>query len=63
MGSSSPHTTLLNQIKNFVLTDEVEVKSLHNTLQRQVNSQGEVASLLDTIHPCWSIGLRPTLNP
>ena len=38
MGGSSPHTTLLNQIKNFVLTDEVDVRVLHNTLKRQVNN-------------------------
>ena len=37
MGGSSPHTTLLNQIKNFVLTDEVDIRMLHNTLKRQVN--------------------------
>lgn len=36
MGGSSPHTTLLNQIKNFILTDEVDTRSLHNTLKRQV---------------------------
>lgn len=36
MFGSSPHTTLLNQIKNFVLTDEVDVTSLHSCLGRQV---------------------------
>ena len=36
-GGSSPHTTLLNQIKNFILTDEVDVRSLYNTLRRQVD--------------------------
>ena len=44
MGGSSPHTTLLNQIKNFVLTDEVDVRMLHNTLKRQVNIWWEVLS-------------------
>ncbi len=34
-GSSSPHTTLLTQIKNFILTDEVDIRSLHTTLKRQ----------------------------
>lgn len=36
MGGSSHHTMLLNQIKNFVLTDDVDVKLLTTTLQRQV---------------------------
>ena len=36
MVGSSPHTTLLNQIKNFVLTDEVDVNSLRSCLGRQV---------------------------
>ena len=34
-GGSSPHTTLLTQIKNFILTDEVDIRSLHTTLKRQ----------------------------
>lgn len=33
---SSPHTTLLTQIKNFILTDEGDIKTLHHTLKRQV---------------------------
>ena len=36
VGGSSPHTMLLNQIKNFVLTDEVDVKKISNTMKRQV---------------------------
>ena len=39
MVGSSPHTTLLNQIKNFVLTDEVDVNSLRSCLGRQVSEQ------------------------
>jgi E3 ubiquitin-protein ligase HERC2 len=38
MVGSSLHTTLLNQIKNFVLTDEVDVNSLRGCLGRQVPS-------------------------
>ena len=38
MGGSSHHTMLLNQIKNFVLTDDVDVKLLTTTLQRQVHN-------------------------
>ncbi len=34
-GGSSPHTTLLTQIKNLILTDEVNVRSLHLSLKRQ----------------------------
>ena len=39
MVGSSPHTTLLNQIKSFVLTDEVDVNSLRSCLGRQVTSK------------------------
>lgn len=34
-GGSSPHTTLLQQIKNFILTDEVDIHSMDTTLRRQ----------------------------
>ncbi len=34
-GGSSPHTTLLTQVKNLILTDEVDIRSLHATLKRQ----------------------------
>jgi E3 ubiquitin-protein ligase HERC2 len=37
---SSLRTTLLTQIKNFVLTDEGNLGVLHNTLQRQVLGEG-----------------------
>ena len=36
MGGISQSTQLLGQIKNFVLTEEVEVRFLHSTLRRQV---------------------------
>ena len=37
MGGLSQSTQLLGQIKNFVLTEEVDVKSLHTTLRKQVS--------------------------
>lgn len=37
-GGSSPHTTLLMQIKNFILTSEVDITTLHHTLKRQASS-------------------------
>ena len=39
VGTSSPHTMLLNQIKNFVLTDEVNVKVLSFSLKTQVRNE------------------------
>lgn len=36
VGTSSHHTLLLNQIKNFVFTDDVDVKMLCTVLKRQV---------------------------
>ena len=37
MGGASQHTQLLAQIKNFVLTDEVDVRALLPTLRKQVS--------------------------
>lgn len=37
VGTSSHHTLLLNQIKNFVITDDVDVKILCKVLKRQVH--------------------------
>ena len=36
VGMSSHHTLLLNQIKNFVFTDDVDVNKLCTALKRQV---------------------------
>ena len=36
MGGVSQSTQLLGQIKNFVLTEEVDVRLLHSTVKKQV---------------------------
>ena len=36
VGMSSHHTLLLNQIKNFIFTDDVDVNKLCTALKRQV---------------------------
>ena len=40
VGMSSHHTLLLNQIKNFVFTDDVDVNKLCTALKRQVFHAG-----------------------
>ena len=37
MGGISQSTQLLSQIKNFVLTEEVNVRFLHSTVRKQVS--------------------------
>ena len=39
VGGSSQYALLINQIKNFILTDEVNVKLLSTTLKRQVSRE------------------------
>lgn len=51
VSGSSPHTLLLNQIKSFVLTDEVVVKTLTKTLKRQVSSTKHSLTLPPSLLP------------
>ena len=54
MGGLSQSTQLLGQIKNFVLTEEVDVRFLHSTVKKQVRptvliTAGKVSFIVDAL--------------
>lgn len=52
VGGSSQHTMLLNQIKNFILTDEVDIKLLNSILKRQVSTGHCVPVIWYDLYTC-----------
>ena len=51
MGGLSQGTQLLAQIKDFVLTEEVNVRSLHSTVRKQVSLTCVVCQVSVCVRP------------